>query len=263
MSSRRVILLGASNLQLGLPLLLENLARQSPADAEHLEVWTAAGHGRSYGRWSRVFVRELPGIIDCRLWEDLEASSVVPEQTYGLVTDIGNDILYGISPERIMDWVRRVVERLSKQNARIVATGLPLGSVRAMSPWKFRMMRQILFPASRLTLSQTLSLAEELHGRVSDLAAEFSAPLIVPEDCWYGFDPIHIQGRSRLDAWQKVLGPWEMFSENVRFSGPGSVMSRHVRRALPYEQRLLGRQKITPQPVVKSRTDIGFTWSVY
>lgn len=263
MTCRRIILLGASNLQMGMPVLLENLGRQFAADRDRLEIWTAAGHGRSYGRWSQAFFRELPGIVDCRLWEDLRASTVVPDRTYSLVTDIGNDILFGVEPLQIVAWVRKTFEHLSGQNAQIVATGLPLASVRLMPLWKFRLMRRILFPKSQLSLPETLSRAEELHDRITDLTREFNVPLVEANVCWYGFDPIHIRRRSRLAAWQRVLSSWGTFPEDISFSKARRATTLQVLEAAPYEQRWFGRTKIVPQPSVAPRAESGLSWSAY
>ncbi|HLQ43549.1 MAG TPA: hypothetical protein VK137_02375, partial [Planctomycetaceae bacterium] len=66
----RVILLGASNVTLSFPRLWHGLRR---AWSESLELFAAHGHGRSFGIWSRVGPRQLPGIVPCRLWDDLAA----------------------------------------------------------------------------------------------------------------------------------------------------------------------------------------------
>lgn len=259
----RAILLGASNLQMGMPLLLENLRRRFSGSENQLEVWTASGHGRSYGRWSKVLFRELPGIVDCRLWDDLSASSLVPDATYALVTDIGNDILFGVEPVQIVDWVRRTLERLSQQKARIVVTGLPLLSVREMPNWKFRFFRRALFPNAQLGLAETLERAEFLQAAIEELAKEFGTQFIEPERSWYGFDPIHIHRGVRRTAWQRVLSGWNLFSETEVFSRAGWAAALHVGGAVPYEQRAFGRSRLTVQPVHRPSPKFNLSWAVY
>src|SRR5262249_46912085 len=85
---RRVVLLGASNLTLGIGTVLGSAANVwgSP-----LEVLAALGHGRSYGRATSVMGRQLPGIRECGLWPALGVDGQLP--TAALVTDIGNDVL--------------------------------------------------------------------------------------------------------------------------------------------------------------------------
>src|SRR5438270_1664562 len=97
---RRVVLLGASNLTRGISTVVETA---QAVWGSPLEVLAALGHGRSYGLRSRVFGRELPGITGCGLWGDVAARG--PAETAALVTDIGNDLLYGASVPTILGWV--------------------------------------------------------------------------------------------------------------------------------------------------------------
>ncbi|HEY5315121.1 MAG TPA: hypothetical protein VIK18_21495, partial [Pirellulales bacterium] len=54
--TRRLVLLGASNLTRGLAPVLQTAAQLWD---EPLDILAAAGHGRSYGATSRVLVRSL------------------------------------------------------------------------------------------------------------------------------------------------------------------------------------------------------------
>ena len=73
---------------------------------------------------SRQVVRTLPGILQSGLWRTL--ASLPPARTRGLVTDVGNDIIYGFPPARILEWVEETVERLQEFTPDIVLTELPL-----------------------------------------------------------------------------------------------------------------------------------------
>jgi len=73
--ANRFVLLGASNLTVSLRLVIQLLQRRigGPSD-----VLVAAGHGRSYGEFSQVMFRELPGITSSGLWKRLELDNVRP-----------------------------------------------------------------------------------------------------------------------------------------------------------------------------------------
>ena len=43
--------------------------------------------------------------------------------------DIGNDMLYGISPDEMLDWVNRCLDRLDAIGAATIVTQLPAESV--------------------------------------------------------------------------------------------------------------------------------------
>jgi hypothetical protein len=110
---RRIVFLGASNLTVGLGTVLATArARLGP---EPVEVFVAAGHGRAYGRWSRVAIRGLPAIVDCGLWRALDRGTA--PATYALVTDIGNDLAYGATAAELAGWVGTCVERLAALGA--------------------------------------------------------------------------------------------------------------------------------------------------
>ncbi len=122
--TRRVVLLGASNLTKGIGTVLETACRHW---GRPLEAVGALGHGRSYGNASRVLGRQLPGILECGLWQVLGRSPGVP--TAGLVTDIGNDLLYGQGVARIADWLEQCLDRLAAVHARTVVTLLPVDNL--------------------------------------------------------------------------------------------------------------------------------------
>jgi hypothetical protein len=103
----RVVALGPSNLTCGLQPIVSIARTAWGADVELL---AALGLGRSYGACSRALVRTLPGILESGLWKKLESLTAVP--TLDLVTDVGNDILYGSSAEWILAWVEEAVRRL-------------------------------------------------------------------------------------------------------------------------------------------------------
>ena len=103
----RIIALGASNLTRGLHIVLATARAEWGADVELL---AALGHGRSYGGRSQFVGRSLPGILESGLWPQL--SQMPPARTLGLITDVGNDILYGYSPPQILTWVNEAVDRL-------------------------------------------------------------------------------------------------------------------------------------------------------
>src|SRR5215831_6744908 len=124
----RVVALGASNLTRGFQTVVST-ARA--AWGSEVEVFGALGHGRSYGAHSRVFFRRLPGILESGLWSELESRPALP--TRALVTDVGNDILYGFSADQTLAWVEETLRRLRTVTSDIVVTGLPLASIRRLS----------------------------------------------------------------------------------------------------------------------------------
>jgi hypothetical protein len=197
----RVVALGASNLARGIGTLVNSACAAWGPD---VEVLVAPGYGRSYGARSRVAFRTLPGILESGLWRALD--SLPPVSTKVLITDVGNDILYGFSIDTILAWIDDALHRLRRITSDITLTGLPLESIRQLSPAKYLVFRSILFPGCRTSLDQLMESTEKLNAGLAVLSTELDARFYTPSPDWYGVDPIHIRRRFWPLAWSEMLG---------------------------------------------------------
>ena len=231
----RVVALGASNLTRGLPTVVSALRAAAGPDAE---IVGALGLGRSYGMESRVIVRTLPGILDCGLWAALAERPRRP--TRALVTDVGNDILYGAPARAILEWVAEAVRRLRRFTEDLVLTGLPLDPIRRLSRAKFLACRSLFYPPCRLGHAQVMEAAEEIAAGLVRLARDNRARFVEMRPAWYGYDPIHVRPARWRDAWTEILGveraPRPRLSETLR-----------LHALAPERQRLFGRERTRPQ----------------
>ncbi len=237
--SARVVALGASNLTRGFHAVV------AAARAEwgpRVEVVAALGHGRSYGADSRFLARMLPGILACGLWRRLDDAPRVP--TRALVTDVGNDILYGFPPPQVLGWVGEAIARLQRWTDDVVLTDLPLASIRRLSRAKFLVFRSVLVPSCRLSLEEVLERAEQVNAGLADLAATRRVRLCRLDPAWYGFDPIHIRPARWPSAWQEILGT----DPPVDVDHGSRVEALHLYRMRPERQWLFGVEQVTPQP---------------
>ncbi|MCZ6836673.1 MAG: hypothetical protein O7G85_12925 [Planctomycetota bacterium] len=249
----RIVLLGASNLTIGIRRVLcasRDTLALTPSD--ELDVMISFGRGRSYGIDSSLLGRTLPGIVECGLWDDLQPRDTCP--TFALLTDIGNDVMYGIEPETILSWVRTCLDRLEIHSAKIVMTALPMARIRSIRPIHFRLMKALLFPRHAITYPLAMDRTEQLDVLLRQLARERSIPLIEPDVAWYGVDPIHIKWSRRREAWETIVKGWtEHASANrtgrCRLSSgwTGSWLWR------PQKYSRSGRERYTPQPSIHLR----------
>lgn len=201
----RVILLGASNLTFGFPLIVHQLRRWLPAP---LQIYSAHGHGRSYGIWSYVGWYGMPGMCGCDMWDSLDSQPPVEGPTLALITDVGNDLIYGVDPDRIIDWVRVTMDRLDALNAKLVVTRLPLKSAFEMDAFKFELIKRVLFPGKTIgwpELKRRAILVEEM---LAQTANDHGAALLSFDPEWYGIDRIHIRFSDQAKAWAKVFQAW-------------------------------------------------------
>jgi len=204
-SPPRFVFLGASNLTIGFPIVLHALANTFN---EQVEVFAAHGHGRSFGKWSYVLVRGLPGIRDCGLWGELESQPST--RTYALITDVGNDLIYGSSVNVVYDWVATCLTRLAQQESEIVWVRPPLERVLQLRGWQYRIAKNVFFPGPTVAWDEMQKRVCELDQRLLQLAYDQGATVLTPPRQWYGIDPIHIRWSQRIKAWRTILGGWEI-----------------------------------------------------
>jgi len=204
----RVVALGASNLTRGFQTVVST-ARA--AWGPNVEIVAALGHGRSYGAHSRFVIRTLPGILQSGLWRHLESLSAAP--TRALVTDVGNDILYGFSAQQTLAWTAEAVDR-----------------------------RSILIPSCRLSLGEILQTAEQVNDGLAALAAARSIQFLPLNPEWYTFDPIHIRPSHWRPAWQEILG-----SKSRAGRDGGRLEGLKLYFTPPERQWLFGMEQFTPQ----------------
>ncbi len=252
----RLVLLGASNLTRGISTVV---ATAHQICGGPLEILAAVGHGRSFGMTSIVLGCRLPGILDCGLWEALhhDRSAIA---TRALVTDIGNDLLYGATPATIAGWVDQCLTRLSDVEARIVMTRLPLQNLETLSRGRFLLFRTLLFPTCRLDLATISQRAGQLDAQLLELAAKHGVQLIQPQRHWYGTDPIHVKRSHGPVVWQAALAPWH----------PGGPLPPPVRGSLrrwlflrtrvPHQRQVWGwsQRRRQPSAVLPNGSTLGF-----
>ena len=241
---RRIILLGASNLTLAFPLLVETLR----ATCGQIELFAAHGHGRSYGMTSRVLCRTLPGIRSCRLWEDLRTGPPSAETPLAVITDVGNDLLYGATVPQICGWVETCLKRLLELGTRPVVTGLPLDSVMRLGPTRYNLTKMFFFPGKGPDWSTMRNLAPELDRGLAELAARHGIPSVRPRAEWYGFDPIHIRRSHRPTAWREILTSIPGLDQSLQTVRPGLACCVRYWRIAPATRTILGRVREMTQP---------------
>ena len=246
----RIVALGASNLTRGFNTVVR-AART--AWGPQVEILAALGHGRSYGASSRVAVRTLPGILESGIWRALE--SLPPAAARALVTDIGNDLMYGFPVEQILLWVEEALRRLRQTTQDIIVTNLPLENIQRLSRREYLIFRSILFPRCRSSLVEVLQGVERINMALERLSEKWGAKLFRLSPSWYGIDPIHIRRRLWASAWRDILG-----AASTPGAENGSWLEGWKLYFMPPELRwIFGIEQYTPQKGVTLRAG-GRVW---
>ena len=248
-SGARLVVLGASNLSRGLPRLV---AAARGRTGRPVECFAAAGHGRSYGATSRVAWRRLPSILGCGLWRSLDRAPAAAGAPLALITDVGNDLLYGFPPDEVAGWVAVAAGRLLDRGARLAITRLPMASIARVGPVRFRSLKTLYVPGCRLRLDELQTAAARLDDRLAALADAHGAALVGQPGAWYGLDAIHVRRRHLDVLWEEVCQAWGLPP------GPrqrGATVADWMRIGLRgAEVRVLaGSVRLTPQPAVRLR----------
>ena len=240
----RLVLLGASNLTMSLRAVIGLMQDRigGPSD-----VLVAAGHGRSYGHFSQVLIRGLPGITSSALWSHLDSSGKLP--TYALLTDIGNDIAFEYTPEQILEWVSWCVHRLRRQAAQIVMTNVPITSIESLSETHYKLVRTIFFPFSRLSRREAIKRTRLLYRGLTDIASEHKLQLFEQEPIWFGPDVIHIRYRKRREFFRRVVErlPASVDARDSAVEASLRDTAWNKRPRFAY-RTVLGRERLCRQP---------------
>ena len=254
--TRRVILLGASNLARAFPTIVSTARGMW---SEPIEFMVAKGHGRSYGQETSVLGRKISGIFPCALWQDLQIRAPLP--TTALVTDIGNDLLYGTTPDLLLKWVESCLDRLDAAGATSIVTLLPAENIERLGERRFQFFRRLLFAGSELTLAEARRLVREINARLIELSNSRKISVIPVSNEWYGIDPIHIRRRSERAVWPNLLAAWREANEPFALLRSSPWMIAYLAALAPLEWARFGIARRTPQP--SGRFFDGTTISLY
>ncbi|MGB4740140.1 MAG: hypothetical protein WBH50_18220 [Fuerstiella sp.] len=254
--TQRVILLGASNITLAWPRIM---ALIQSGFSRSVEVYTAHGMGRSYcAERSGFAFRQLPGILRSDLWNVLPQGNNNDPPPTALITDLGNDLVYGSSPEEVAAATVETVERIRSWNSecRIAMTRPPVHSVNTLGSIRFMVCKAALFPFSGLRLPAVKTATLELDRKIVELADRLSIPLTATNSDWYGLDPIHVKRSRQTEAFSKYFDPWSLPENNDSNPPHRRPLNGLTFRPTARLRWVWGTEKQTQQPVL---TDGGFS----
>jgi hypothetical protein len=250
----RVVVLGASNVSRGLSRLVATVESRSPG----ADLFVAAGHGRGYGVNTRVAARRLPSILRSGLWRGLDRHG--GEAPFALVTDVGNELLYGARSVLVASWVRETVWRLADRGATIAITRLPMAGIAEVGPVRYRALRTFFVPGCRLSLAGLKESATRLDADLQTIAGDFGAHIIEQPAHWYGFDTLHIRRRRLDDLWQMACATWGFPAAQSSAKSSATDWLKIGTKAAEVRS-LGGLMRFTKQPVLPLRS--GGTLSLY
>lgn len=240
-----VLVLGASNVSLAWSEIVSLVVQSFHGP---IDLVTAQGMGRAYVTASSGFAFcRLPGILHSGLWDAFSdfRSDQIPS---ALITDLGNDLLYGRSVSEVVNGAIECIHRIRKWNGStdIVLTLPPVESVLSLNGIRFGVMKRLLFPFSPLDLSQVKRATQNLFDGLQQVAADQDVQLYAAPQYSFGFDPIHVRRRYRREVFSDMLSQWGQ-------PPCSTVQWKRFRKVVPQVRQVLKQERRHAQPVVISK----------
>jgi hypothetical protein len=242
--TRRILILGASNVTLAFPLLASACLRPPEVSTE---LFAAHGHGRSLCARSFVLNRGLPSIRSSGIWDVLKSRPPV-EESWAFVTDVGNDLIYGFEVDEILQRLHELFDHVAGLGMPLTFVRLPVERALQLTERRYRVIKQLLFPGKTIPWSTLSRRMIDLDASAAQAAQAHQAMVLTPRLDWYGIDPIHIRRSRRIAAWQEIAG-------TANLSSPLEVRPVPLRLALadwrlaPWRRSYGRRVYVQTQPV--------------
>lgn len=147
--------------------------------------------------------RGLPAILSCGVLEELARLDPTRGPVRVAITDVGNDVAYGVEPARILSWIDECLA--AAPTGATVSLGLPPAApLGRLADRTLLLLRLVFFPSSRVPVPVLRARLAALDRGLRELGERVDVTL-EPEPDWYGWDPIHVRRRHRETAWRLLL----------------------------------------------------------
>ena len=197
------IFLGASNLArsfYGLKRCIGRCIFPRPASFMH-----AMGPGRGYVSRGGILNAIYSPILNCGIFEAARNKRIKNQQVVVLITDIGNDIMYGVSSEKIINGLQYLLNGLGEFKTNIFITSIPVDLENDISELHFHIIRQIYFPKSPVKYSQASNNIKAINKFILQ-SSNKKITVINDMKQFCGMDKIHYSIFKSQSAWSHVVG---------------------------------------------------------
>ncbi|MBC8283208.1 MAG: hypothetical protein H8E32_05285 [Nitrospinae bacterium] len=196
------LLMGASNLARGYSLLTRHLSKC--LGAGNSEFLNALGPGRGFCARGGMFNFTYPPIQDCRVMEAAEKKTKHTRAV--LITDIGNDLMYGVTADVLIECLDTLIDRMLQWEAEIFLTSIHVDMKKDVSPATFFILRFIFYPASKVTYEETDSFIVKVNSYLEEKTRKNEkVHLITGMESYAGSDKIHYSLLKTHQAWSQVI----------------------------------------------------------
>ena len=197
------LLMGASNLARGYSMLTHHLSECLKKNKT--EFLNALGPGRGFCARGGIFNITYSPIQDCRIIESAEKKSKEALHTVALITDIGNDLMYGESADTLIASLDLMIDEILKWGADIFLTPIHVNLKKDVSPTIFVVLRFLLYPSSKVNYEEMDLSILKINDYLEDKVRENERMhLITGLEAFAGLDKIHYSLLKTHAAWSAV-----------------------------------------------------------
>lgn len=196
------VLMGASNLARGYSALANCLTRcLSPHPVEILH---AMGPGRGYCAEGGLFNVVYPAIGAGGVLNAARERAPMARRVVALITDIGNDVMYGVPAAEIIFHLDSLMRNLNAIGADVFVSPIPLAVEEDVSEFQFRVLRAVFFPRSPVEYSGAADAVRRINGFLRESAGGRIHLLPSAKD-FLGMDKIHYSMFQSHKAWSGAV----------------------------------------------------------
>ena len=172
---------------------------------EKTEFLNALGPGRGFCARGGMFNFTYSPILASRVIESAEKKSKHAFRTAVLITDIGNDLMYGVSAETLIASLNAVIDRMLQWNANIFLTSIHVNLKKDVGPTIFLLLRYLFYSGSKVTFEQADLFATKVNRYLEEKSrVDERIHLITGMETFAGLDKIQFSISKAHSAWSKV-----------------------------------------------------------
>jgi hypothetical protein len=195
------VLLGASNLARGYSALTEYLSRSMGLGS--VQFATALGPGRGYcARGGLLNFSYLP-IGECEIIKSVSVSE--GGRVAILITDIGNDIMYGVPDTALIECLDALIEKAGRWNAEIFVTSIHVDVSKDLGKISFQILKAFFYPKSAVTFDRADAAVKSVNQYLQKKSEQNERlHLLSGLGAFAGWDKIHYSLRKSHLAWSHI-----------------------------------------------------------
>ncbi len=194
-----VLLLGASNLARAHRALSRCLRRN--LHPRPVRLLSALGPGRGYAARGGFWRLQFPPIQTSPVLAEACRAARRGEQGVAFFTDIGNDLLYNVTGEQLVQVLANMFEPLRRAGAEILVTPIHPVLTTILTPRRYRWLRAWLYSKSRVPFEQLIEGIEAVNRFLEQEEAAGRLRRVRGMEAFLGWDHVHYGFFRASRAW--------------------------------------------------------------